>query len=91
MLKISFDWRAAQKTRSVDLIYLQLTFIFLLLFLPQPRGLHQKTMVTTLLQLHDDIDESTDIALHPLGKGLIIFGQDPPRKNNQGSLVMNVL
>ena len=35
-------------------------------------------VVTALLQLHDNVDEASDAALHSLAKSLVVLCQDPP-------------
>jgi hypothetical protein len=35
-------------------------------------------VVTALLQFHDDVDETSDTALHSLAKGLVVLRQYPP-------------
>ena len=37
-------------------------------------------VVAALLQLHDNVDESSDAALHSLAKSLVVLCQYPPRK-----------
>lgn len=48
------------------------------------RGSDQVAVITALFQLHHDVQEPRGAATRPLGKGLVVSGQDPPAHGGEG-------
>ena len=57
-----------------ELVYLDSAFLSGCSVVRSP---HDPGVVAALLELHHDVDEASDAALHSLAEGVVVLGQDP--------------